>query len=109
MPNGDLEHLGRMDHQVKVKGFRVELDGVAAAMEVRRLLPRYDTKILIYLWKMTPGVKVATAILIDQELWGFFAPDTASVEDVKAATSKVQPHYAVPTKFVGLDKFPETT
>lgn len=34
LPNGDLEHLGRVDHQVKVKGFRVELDGVAAAMEV---------------------------------------------------------------------------
>jgi non-ribosomal peptide synthetase component F len=38
MPNGDLEHLGRVDHQVKVKGFRVELDGVAAAMEVRMLV-----------------------------------------------------------------------
>lgn len=33
-PNGMIEHLGRVDDQVKVKGFRVELDGVAAAMEV---------------------------------------------------------------------------
>lgn len=33
-PGGQLEHLGRIDDQVKVKGFRVELDGVAAAMEV---------------------------------------------------------------------------
>ena len=33
-PDGQLEHLGRIDDQVKVKGFRVELDGVAAAMEV---------------------------------------------------------------------------
>ncbi|KAG6910275.1 hypothetical protein DXG01_011672 [Tephrocybe rancida] len=90
LPNGDLEHLGRVDHQVKVKGFRVELDGVAAAMET------------------TPGVKVATAILIDSELWGFFAPSNVSVDDVKAATSKVQPHYAVPTKFLSVDKFPET-
>lgn len=38
-PNGDLEHLGRVDHQVKVKGFRVELDGVAAAMEVSHNQP----------------------------------------------------------------------
>ncbi|KAG6854584.1 hypothetical protein C0991_004920 [Blastosporella zonata] len=90
LPNGDLEHLGRVDHQVKVKGFRVELDGVAAAMET------------------TPGVKVATAILIDSELWGFFAPSNVSVDDVKAATSKVQPHYAVPTKFLSVEKFPET-
>jgi hypothetical protein len=56
----------------------------------------------------TPGVKVATALLIDQELWGFFAPSSVPVENVKAATSKVQPHYAVPTKYVSLDQFPET-
>ncbi|KAG6829635.1 hypothetical protein H0H92_003968 [Tricholoma furcatifolium] len=90
LPNGDLEHLGRVDHQVKVKGFRVELDGVAAAMET------------------TPGVEVATAILIDSELWGFYSPAMVPVDDVKAATSKVQPHYAVPTKFLSVDKFPET-
>ena len=35
--DGTLEHLGRVDDQVKVKGFRVELDGVSAAMEVRPL------------------------------------------------------------------------
>ena len=55
--NGELEHLGRVDDQVKVKvrqcvvhwrappqllrcyaqGFRVELDGVSAAMQVRSL------------------------------------------------------------------------
>ncbi|KAG5640553.1 hypothetical protein DXG03_008119 [Asterophora parasitica] len=90
LPDGDLEHLGRVDHQVKVKGFRVELDGVAAAMET------------------TPGVEVATAILIKGELWGFFAPAIASVEEVKAATARVQPHYAVPTKYVRLDDFPKT-
>lgn len=32
--DGELEHMGRVDDQVKVKGFRVELDGVSAAMEV---------------------------------------------------------------------------
>ncbi|KAG5648425.1 hypothetical protein DXG03_004999 [Asterophora parasitica] len=88
--DGSLEHLGRVDHQVKVKGFRVELDGVASAME------------------MCPGVSVAAAVLIKGELWGFFAPSTAEIEDVKAATARVQPYYAVPTHFLGLDKFPET-
>ena len=51
---------------------------------------------------------MATAILIDQELWGFYAPSNVSVEDVKAATSRVQPHYAVPTKYLSLETFPET-
>ncbi len=34
-PDGQIDHLGRVDDQVKVKGFRVELDGVTTAMEVR--------------------------------------------------------------------------
>jgi len=34
--DGQLDHMGRADDQVKVKGFRVELDGVSAAMRVRR-------------------------------------------------------------------------
>ncbi|GLB38322.1 putative adenylate-forming reductase, a natural product biosynthesis enzyme that resembles non-ribosomal peptide synthetases, yet serves to modify one substrate, rather than to condense two or more building blocks [Lyophyllum shimeji] len=89
--DGSLEHLGRVDHQVKIKGFRVELDGVASAME------------------HCPGVKVAAAILMDGELWGFFSPSTVLTEDVKSATARVQPYYATPTHFVPLDGFPETT
>lgn len=38
LPDGKLEHLGRVDDQVKVKGFRVELDGVSAAMQVSHTL-----------------------------------------------------------------------
>ena len=53
-PDGDLKHLGKVNHQVQVnvshllcnksstcqsplQGFHVELDGVAIAMEVRQL------------------------------------------------------------------------
>ncbi|THU87036.1 nonribosomal peptide synthetase 12 [Dendrothele bispora CBS 962.96] len=89
--DGTLEHLGRIDDQVKVKGFRVELDGVASAMET------------------CPQVRAAVALLIDDTLWGFVTPENALVEDVIAATSKVQPYYAVPSRVLSLDKFPETS
>jgi non-ribosomal peptide synthetase component F len=36
--DGQLDHLGRADDQVKINGFRVELDGVAAAMLVSRVV-----------------------------------------------------------------------
>jgi len=89
--DGQLEHLGRADDQVKVKGFRVELDGVAAAME------------------SCTAVKVACALLIGKELWGFYTPSTVPPTDVKAATAKEQPYYAVPSKYIALPEFPHTS
>ncbi|KAI0355003.1 nonribosomal peptide synthetase 12 [Trametes cingulata] len=89
--NGELEHLGRVDDQVKVKGFRVELDGVSAAMQT------------------CASVKNATALLIESELWGFVTPVTVKVEAVKAAASLVQPYYAVPTQYITMDDFPYTS
>ncbi|KAK7690040.1 hypothetical protein QCA50_006685 [Cerrena zonata] len=88
---GTLEHLGRVDDQVKVKGFRVELDGVSAAMET------------------CPDVKVGVALLIESELWGFITPKFVNIDDVKTATHKVQPYYAVPTRFITLDEMPHTS
>ncbi|KAJ7780692.1 nonribosomal peptide synthetase 12 [Mycena maculata] len=88
--DGTLEHLGRIDDQVKIKGFRVELDGVAVAMET------------------TDGVKAAAALLIDEELWGFITPGTVDVDEVKIATAKIQPYYAVPTHILAIDVFPRT-
>ncbi|GJF00261.1 nonribosomal peptide synthetase [Phanerochaete sordida] len=89
-PDGTLEHLGRVDDQVKIKGFRVELDGVSAAMQT------------------SPLVKDAVAILIDGALWGFVTPADVNIDAVTEATQKVQPYYAVPTRWYALDELPHT-
>ncbi|EMD40260.1 secondary metabolism protein [Gelatoporia subvermispora B] len=89
--NGELDHLGRVDDQVKVKGFRVELDGVAAAMQT------------------CPEVHYAAALLIDTELWGFLTPETVNIEAARAATAAVQPYYAVPTRYLTMMDFPYTS
>ncbi|TBU28644.1 nonribosomal peptide synthetase 12 [Dichomitus squalens] len=89
--DGELEHLGRVDDQVKVKGFRVELDGVSAAMQT------------------CTSVKHATALLIENELWGFVTPETVKSEAVSAAASLIQPYYAVPTQYIAMDDFPYTS
>ncbi|GFZ52166.1 hypothetical protein JCM24511_09939 [Saitozyma sp. JCM 24511] len=88
--DGQLDHLGRADDQVKVKGFRVELDGVSAAMQT------------------CSGVDLAVALLVGSELWGFVTPETATGEAVQEATARLQPYYAVPAKYIALPRFPHT-
>lgn len=48
--DGQLDHMGRADDQVKVKGFRVELDGVSAAMRVGSVLLSQSLLCQIDLW-----------------------------------------------------------
>ncbi|KAI0801910.1 nonribosomal peptide synthetase 12 [Irpex lacteus] len=91
LPDGTLEHLGRVDDQVKVKGFRVELDGVSAAMQTYK------------------AADAAVALLIDDELWGFVTPSSVNVDGVIEATKKIQPYYAVPTQWCTLDTLPHTS
>ncbi|KAJ6477496.1 hypothetical protein DFH09DRAFT_1056527 [Mycena vulgaris] len=89
--DGGLEHLGRIDDQVKIKGFRVELDGVAAVME------------------MCPGVTQACAIRVDETLLGFVCPRDAYIAEVRLIASTLLPYYAVPSQFLALDCFPVTS
>ncbi|KAI1782458.1 AMP-binding protein [Ganoderma leucocontextum] len=89
--DGRLEHLGRVDDQVKVKGFRVELDSVSATMS------------------SCPGIISSCALLIGTDLHGFYAPSQIPESQVKDATSRLQPYYAVPTKFHALDSLPLTS
>nr|GAT46057.1 nonribosomal peptide synthetase 12 [Mycena chlorophos] len=89
-PDGQLDHLGRADDQVKVKGFRVELDGVSAAMRTHE------------------PVQSAVALLVGTELWGFVTPSTLDLAQVRDATAQVQPYHAVPTQYLALDEFPMT-
>ncbi|KIJ46113.1 hypothetical protein M422DRAFT_165651, partial [Sphaerobolus stellatus SS14] len=88
--DGQIEHCGRKDEQVKVKGFRVELDGVGEAMRGRAT------------------VEGAVALLIHEELWGFVTPEWVDLETVRKETSKSQPYYAVPSRWVAMKEFPMT-
>lgn len=90
-PDGQLDHLGRADDQVKVKGFRVELDGVSSAM------------------RTYPPVKSAVTLLINSELWGFVTPRNVDLSVLRSVVAQTQPYYAVPNHFMALDVFPHTS
>ncbi|KAH7160489.1 hypothetical protein B0J13DRAFT_432911 [Dactylonectria estremocensis] len=88
--NGSINMLGRVDDQVKVKGFRVELDGVAASLA------------------SCASVDRAAALLIDGEIHGFLTPRDCDLEIVTKSIIKRQPYYAIPAHFHLLDSLPIT-
>ncbi|MGW4111335.1 amino acid adenylation domain-containing protein [Actinosynnema sp. NPDC004786] len=89
-PEGELEHHGRTDDQVKVRGFRVELDAVTSALET------------------APGCVRATTVLHDGRLVGVVSPASVAPDDAKDAVARVLPYYCVPAEVVAVDDLPLT-
>lgn len=92
LKSGDLVHLGRRDRQVKLRGQRLELEGLEATL------------------LEAEGVKEAVALLISSEnqrdfLAAFVAPklDTGTV---RAHLSKNLPPHMMPTRLVSLESLP---
>ncbi len=90
--HGELEHYGRTDDQVKIKGFRVELDSVSAVLEA------------------IPNCKRAVALKYDnQSLVAFVSPATITEEEAQAAVGEALPYYCVPSKVLALEELPKTS
>ncbi|VVJ19160.1 Polyketide synthase modules and related proteins [Amycolatopsis camponoti] len=83
--DGQLEHLGRLDDQVKVRGFRIEPGEVEAALR--------------------PFVTDAAVDVRGGRLVAYVVGDAA---DLKAELSRTLPAHLVPTAFVHLDRLPLT-
>jgi len=91
-PDGQLEHLGRTDDQVKVRGFRVELDSVSRVLETTR-----DCR------------QAATLKLDDRHLIGFVTPRSVDVDAARAHVAARLPYYCVPEFILALDELPQTS
>jgi len=89
-PDGQLEHLGRTDDQVKVRGFRVELDSVTAVCE------------------SVPGCLRAVTLKLDDHLVSFVSPAHVDPGAVRAAVAAALPYYCTPAAVYPLPALPET-
>ncbi|PVH94972.1 acetyl-CoA synthetase-like protein [Periconia macrospinosa] len=89
--DGSLDTLGRQDDQVKIKGFRVELDGISAVIE------------------KFPGISRGCATLIDNKLHGFYIADTFIDHfDLDLFVRKHLPYYSVPDAWTYVSSIPLT-
>ncbi|MGN9894490.1 AMP-binding protein [Micromonospora sp. L31] len=92
LPGGELVCLGRLDRQVKVRGFRVELTEIEAVLAAQ------------------PGVAAVRAIARDGELLAYATPAGGPLDPaaLRAALARRLPEYALPRAVVALDAFPLT-
>lgn len=92
LPDGNIEFIGRIDNQVKVRGFRIELNEI-------------DSKILSY-----PNIKYSTTIT--QEVNNskvicsyFVSNETIDINDLKMYLQNSLPYFMIPSYIMQLDHF----
>lgn len=96
--DGTIEFLGRLDHQVKLRGHRIELGEIESALrrhaDVRECV--------VQVWEVSP---------VDKRLVAYFV----SAGETKPSASELRRHlqpelpdYMIPAAFVSLDKLPLT-
>ncbi|GHO46314.1 non-ribosomal peptide synthetase [Ktedonospora formicarum] len=93
LPDGNLEYLGRVDQQVKLRGMRLELGEVEAILNAHE------------------AVREAVAIVREERLIAYVAPakdQQVASEALRKHLSASLPAYMVPSLFVTLEKLPQT-
>jgi len=97
LADGSLLHLGRRDQQIKLRGFRIEIEDIEAAL------------------RKAPGVAAAAVALHtindSARLVGYIVESAADKTDqgtVAAHVAEQLPAYMVPTLWMTLDALPQT-
>ncbi|MBF6251633.1 non-ribosomal peptide synthetase [Nocardia farcinica] len=92
-PDGTIEFLGRADHQVQIRGYRVELGEVESAL------------------RTVPGVRHAVAAVVGAgapKLVAAVAGERGEIGDITGAVAHLLPAYMIPTRIEYLDQMPLT-
>ena len=90
LPDGSIEFCGRVDHQVKVHGYRVELGEIEAALRAHE------------------KVRDAVVQLREDQLVAWVAPQEADQRTLREHLKARLPQYMVPSTIVLLEKLPLT-
>jgi amino acid adenylation domain-containing protein/non-ribosomal peptide synthase protein (TIGR01720 family) len=95
-PMGDLEFIGRVDHQVKVRGFRIEPGEIETVL---RGHAEVDDVVVVAHEELS-GVKRLVAYVASSNV------SEALTAELRAMTAERLPDYMVPAVFVVLDRMP---
>lgn len=93
LPDGNIEYLGRIDNQIKIRGLRVELG------DIENTILKYSS--------IAETVVTVFENMGEKYLCAYFtATEEIGIQGLKEALSKELPDYMVPTYYVQLEKMP---
>ncbi|MEM1232297.1 MAG: phosphopantetheine-binding protein, partial [Pseudomonadota bacterium] len=96
LPDGDILYVGRNDDQVKVRGYRIELNEIEANLLRLPGISKASVNAELDQWS-------------DKQLVGYYeAAQTHSPEQLRAALQATLPDYMCPTRYVHLQAIPQT-
>jgi amino acid adenylation domain-containing protein len=95
LPDGNIEYVGRSDHQLKIRGFRIEPGEIEAALREHPAVH----EALITAREDDAGDKRLVAFLIGD-------PAAASARELRELLQRTLPDYMIPSAFEFLDAFP---
>ncbi|MDZ7969677.1 MAG: AMP-binding protein, partial [Nostoc sp. DedSLP03] len=98
LPNGEIEYIGRIDHQVKVRGFRIEL------LEIEAFISQYPAV-------RETIVTVQPDSVDSQRIVAYIVPhsdQTLAINQLRGFLESKLPSYMIPGTFVTLEALPLT-
>ncbi|WP_299135878.1 non-ribosomal peptide synthetase [uncultured Tenacibaculum sp.] len=102
LPDGNIEFLGREDHQVKIRGHRVELEGIASVLRKPESIE--DIHVLVYKDKADKELLLCFVVLSTIGL----NHDEGSITGLLHELSKSElPTYMHPSQYCIVEEFPQ--
>ena len=96
LSDGRIEVLGRMDHQIKVRGYRIEPEEIEIAINQHALI----TQSVVVAREDRPGDKRLVAYIVTKK--------SLPHKELREFLRERLPHYMMPATFVFLDALPLT-
>ena len=98
LPDGNLEFLGRVDNQVKVRGLRIELG------EIEEALARHPAvkEVVVIAREDEPGNKRLVAYVASKQ------PSIPPSDELRGLLKSRLPQYMIPSAFVVMEALPRT-
>jgi amino acid adenylation domain-containing protein len=110
LPDGSIEFLGRVDDQIKIRGYRVEPGEVTALLRAQPHVRNAAVVALPVESARPDGASPAGGD--DVQLVAYFVPEPGApvdlAEQLHVRLARVLPAYMVPSAFVALDVLPVT-